>query len=183
MRAPWMGAALAVALLAACGRQADTATVTVPVAPVVSDADRAQGALKALMASRSIQEVPVHRDAYADLDSDGTRDLLMLLDDPNWCGGDGCTLLVFHGGKDGYRLVTQTGPLRAPVAMGTRVNHGWRDLLVQVGHGEEAGTVALEYDGTGYPEDPTMAALLDRARLPSATPLLDAELAPRIASQ
>lgn len=183
MRAPWMGTALAVALLAACGRHADTATVTLPVAPVVSDADRAQGALKAMLASRSIQEVPVHRDARADLDSDGTQDLLMLLDDPNWCNNDGCTLLVFHGEKDGYRLVTQTGPLRAPIAVGARINRGWHDLLVDVGSGDEAGTVALEYDGSGYPEDPTMAALLDRARLPSATPLLDAEMAPRIAAQ
>ena len=54
---------------------------------------------------------------------------------------------------------------------------------MNVGSGEETGTVALEFDGTAYPADPTMAALLDPARLPSATPLLDAEMEPRIAAQ
>ena len=43
--------------------------------------------------------------------------------------------------------------------------------------------VALEFDGTAYPADPTMAALLDPTRLPSATRLIDAELSPRIAAQ
>ncbi len=183
MRALWLCTALAAGLLAACSRQADTATVTLPVAPIATDAERAQTALQAMLASRSIQEVPVHRDARADLDSDGTQDLLMLLDDPNWCDNDGCTLLVFHGEKDGYRLVSESRPLHAPVAVGTRVNLGWHDLLVGVGSGDEAGTVALEYDGNSYPSDPTMAALLAPGRLPSSMPLIDAEMAPRVAAQ
>lgn len=187
MRAPLplLTTVLAVACLAgACSTntlndsQADTA-LPVPV----NEHERAEKALTAFLASRSIREVPVHRDATPDLDGDGTPDLLMLLDDQNWCQVDGCTLLVFHGGKDGDTLVSESISVRAPIAIGSRINRGWHDLLVNVGNGDDAGVVVLEFDGTRYPSDPTMAALLDPHRLPSATPLIDAEMKPRVAAQ
>lgn len=186
MRAPLTIVVLAAACLAVCGcssnaRNDAQANVALPV-PVDQKA-RAEKALIAFLASRSIREVPAHRDATPDLDNDGTPDLLMLLDDVNWCRGEGCTLLVFHGGKDVDALVGEVVSVRAPILIGDRVNRGWHDLLVNVGSGDEAGTVALEFDGTRYPADPGMAALLDPHRLPSATPLIDAELAPRVAAQ
>lgn len=186
MRAPLTTLALAAAVFAAgCGTNArsDSARTDVPLPAPVDAKARADKALTAFLASRSIREVPAHRDATPDLDNDGTADLLMLLDDVNWCQGDGCTLLVFRGGKDGDALVGEVVSVRAPIAIGTRVNRGWHDLLVNVGSGDEGGTVALEFDGTRYPSDPTMAALLDPHRLPSATPLIDAEMAPRVAAQ
>ncbi|WP_342316287.1 hypothetical protein [Lysobacter sp. FW306-1B-D06B] len=187
MRTPFLllaSTVMAAACLAACSTNARSDAQTSVALPVPSD-DKAtaEKALTAFLTSRSIREIPLHRDATPDLDRDGKDDLLMLLDDQNWCQADGCTLLVFHGEKDGYRLVSQSVSVRAPVSVGARVNRGWHDLLVNVGSGDEAGTVALEYDGTGYPADPTMAALLDPARLPSATPLIDAEMAPRVAAQ
>lgn len=176
--------ALVAACLAACSTNArNDAQATVDLPVPVNQQERAEKALTAFLASRSIREVPVHRDATPDLDEDGTPDLLMLLDDVNWCQTDGCTLLVFHGGKDGDTLVGESIAVRAPIAVGTRINRGWHDLLVNVGSGDEAGTVALEFDGTRYPSDPNMAALLDPHRLPSATPLIDAEMAPRVAAQ
>ncbi|HEY0504469.1 MAG TPA: hypothetical protein VGD42_13375 [Lysobacter sp.] len=186
MRAPLTILALASACLAvaACSTNARSdAQVNVPLPAPVDAKARADKALTAFLASRSIREVPAHRDAAPDLDNDGTPDLLMLLDDVNWCHGDGCTLLVFHGGKDGDALVGEVVSVRAPIAVGSRVNRGWHDLLVDVGSGDEGGTVALEFDGTRYPADPTMAALLDPHRLPSATPLIDAEMVPRVAAQ
>ncbi|GAA5083196.1 hypothetical protein [Lysobacter panacisoli] len=156
---------------------------SVPLPAPVDQKQRADKALTAFLASRSIHEVPAHRDATPDLDDDGTPDLLMLLDDQNWCQADGCTLLVFHGGKDGDTLVGESISVRAPILVGSRVNRGWHDLLVSVGNGDDAGTVAMEFDGTRYPSDPMMAALLDPHRLPSATKLIDAEMAPRIAAQ
>ncbi|HEY1141561.1 MAG TPA: hypothetical protein VGE88_15350 [Lysobacter sp.] len=187
MRTPFtlaMACALVALSCAGCSTNARSdAQATAPLPPPVNEKALADKALETFLASRSIREIPAHRDATADLDGDGTKDLLMLLDDTNWCQADGCTLLVFHGGKDGYRLVGESVSVQAPVAVGARTNRGWHDLLVNVGGGDEAGTVALEFDGTRYPADPTMAALLDPARLPSATPLLDAELEPRVAVQ
>lgn len=161
------------------GEGQDQAALPTPV----NHKQRADDALTAFLASRSIREMPAYRDARADLDGDGTEDVLMLLEDANWCRAEGCTLLVFHGEKDRLKLVGESVSVRAPIAVGARVNHGWRDLLVSVGSGDEAGVVAMEFDGKAYPADPTMAALLDPTRLPSATPLLDAEMEPRVAAQ
>ena len=187
MRTPFtLAAALALAVFSCAGCSTNArndAQASAELPPPVNEKALADNALQTFLASRSIREMPAHRDAMPDLDGDGTKDLLMLLDDQNWCESDGCTLLVFRGGKDGFKLVSQSVSVRAPIAVGARTHRGWHDLLVNVGGGDEAGTVALEFDGTRYPADPTMAALLDPARLPSATPLLDAELEPRVAVQ
>jgi len=187
MRTPFtLATAIALAALSCAGCSTNArsdAQASAPLPPPVNEKALADKALETFLASRSIRETPARQDALADLDGDGTKELLMLLDDQNWCQAEGCTLLVFHGGKDGYKLVSQSVSVRAPIAVGARVNRGWHDLLVNVGSGDEAGTVALEFDGTAYPADPTMAALLDPSRLPSATPLIDAELAPRVAAQ
>ncbi|HEY5804986.1 MAG TPA: hypothetical protein VIT90_14945 [Lysobacter sp.] len=160
-------------MVAACAEHSGTTTeVALPAPPAVSEHQRAQIALGAFLASRSIREMPAHRDANADLNGDGTQDLLMLLDDQNWCDAGGCTLLVFRGGADGYKLVSDSVSTRAPIAVADRVNRGWHDLLVTVGSDGESGVVAMEFDGTRYPNDPTMGALLDPSRLVSAKPLI-----------
>ncbi|UNK48076.1 hypothetical protein MNR01_09770 [Lysobacter sp. S4-A87] len=180
MRALWLSVApivlLASVLGAGCAEHAGTTTTAVAVAPlpVVSERQRAETALAAFLASRSIREMPAHRDASVDLDGDGIDDLLMLLDDQNWCDAGGCTLLVFRGGADGYRLVSDSVSTRAPIAVADRMNRGWHDLMVTVGSEGESGVVALEFDGTRYPSDPTMGALLDPSRLISAKPLIAA---------
>ena len=105
----------------------------------------------------------------------GTDDLLMLLDDPLWCDADGCPLLVFHGEADGsYTLVGRTDTTHAPIALGKHRNNGWHDLLVGVGGGTtQAGTVALQFDGEGYPVDPTMVALLANESAPVVQTLFE----------
>jgi putative lipoprotein len=116
----------------------------------------------------------VHRDAQVDLDGDGRKDLLMLLEDRNWCGSGGCTLLVFHHGERGYDLVTRASPVQLPVAISPRVHSGWHDLLVGVGGGGTvAGTVALQFNGSGYPSNPTLLALLSPEALPPAQVVID----------
>lgn len=143
--------------------------------PVLTPAQQRDAALSAFMASRQIAEVPSYRAAHADLDADGVDDLLMLLDDPNWCGNGGCSLLVFHGDGDaGYRLVTQTTVTRAPIAVGVQRHNGWHDLLVGVGgDGTQAGTVALQFDGEGYPRNPTLLAMLADGAIPRAKTLIE----------
>ena len=118
---------------------------------------------------------PPYREARSDLDGDGTDDLLMLLDDPLWCDADGCPLLVFHGEADGsYTLVGRTDTTHAPIALGKHRNNGWHDLLVGVGGGTtQAGTVALQFDGEGYPVDPTMVALLANESAPVVQTLFE----------
>ena len=143
--------------------------------PVLGPVDRRKAALATFLEERQVGEVPTHRDASVDLDGDGAEELLMLLDDPNWCSGGGCTLLVFHNQReDGYRLVTQASLAHPPIALGPQRHSGWRDLLVGVGgDGTQAGTVALQYNGEGYPANPTLLALLAEGATSRAQPLID----------
>ena len=149
-----------------------------PPPPVVKKIDprvAAEQALVAYMETVGTDEAPQYREARSDLDGDGTDDLLMLLDDPLWCDADGCPLLVFHGEADGsYTLVGRTDTTHAPIALGKHRNNGWHDLLVGVGGGTtQAGTVALQFDGEGYPVDPTMVALLANASAPVVQTLFE----------
>ncbi|MGH8085476.1 MAG: hypothetical protein ACREPV_09395 [Lysobacter sp.] len=143
--------------------------------PVLTPAQQRDAALSMFLASRQIEEVPDYRAAATDLDSDGVDDLLMLLDDPNWCGSGGCSLLVFHGDAGaGYRLVTQTTVTHAPIAVGGQRHNGWHDLLVGVGgDGTQAGTVALQFNGEGYPSNPTLLALLAGGSMPRAQTVIE----------
>ena len=58
--------------------------------------------------------------------------------------------------------------------LGKHRNNGWHDLLVGVGGGTtQAGTVALQFDGEGYPVDPTMVALLANESAPVVQTLFE----------
>ena len=136
---------------------------------------RADAAIEALMAEREIREIPAHRHAAVDLDADGSDDLLVWLDDPNWCTPIGCTLLVFHreGGQD--VPVAEIAPVQVPIAVADQTHGGWRDLLVTVGgaEGVPTGTVALQHDGIGYPEDPTLMAALASGVAPKSIVVIE----------
>ena len=86
----------------------------------INHKQRADDALTAFLASRSIREMPMHRDARTDLDGDGTQDVLMLLEDPNWCQAEGCTLLVFRSEKDLLQLIGQSVSVRRVLAAPSR---------------------------------------------------------------
>ena len=162
---------LAASLLAACDgdRAAGDGAEPAPVAATTEalrlppdTRARAAAAVEAVMAAREIREIPAHRHAAVDLDGDGADDLLALLDDPNWCTDAGCTLFVFHR-EDGRDVpIAEIAPARAPIGVDDQTHGGWRDILVTVGgaEGVPEGTVALQHDGIGYPEDPTLMAAL-----------------------
>lgn len=136
---------------------------------------RARAAVEATMAAREVREIPAYRHAAVDLDGDGADDLFAWLDDPNWCTPAGCTLLVFHreGGDD--VLLAEVAPVRAPIAVAEQTHGGWRDILVTVGgvEGVPAGIVALQHDGIGYPEDPTLMAALASDVVPRSVAVID----------
>lgn len=177
--------AIAIAcLLAACGDGTDTtergdpaavAATTEALRPPPNSAARANAAVEAAMAAREIREIPAHRHAFVDLDGDGADDLLAFLDDPNWCNDGACTLLVFHREAGDDVLVAEIAPVRPPIAVGDLAAGGWRDILVTVGgaEGVPQGTVALQRDGIGYPEDPTLMAALASDVVPHAEVVID----------
>ncbi len=86
--------------------------------------------------------------AGADLNSDGRAEALVLLTGADWCSPQGCTLAVFQPSEAGFRPISQTTGVRAPVAAGAQSNGGWRDLIVKTGVGK---VVRLQFSSGGYP--------------------------------
>lgn len=95
--------------------------------------------------------------AFFNLDGQGGDETIVLLVGPYWCGSGGCDALVLRDTGAGYDIVMQSSVTSAPIGVLATSTNGWRDLFVQVGGGGlPAGAVAMRYDGTGYPSNPTV---------------------------
>jgi hypothetical protein len=86
--------------------------------------------------------------AGADLNSDGRANALVLFTGEDWCSPQGCTLVVFQPSEVGYKPISRTVGVKAPVAAGPSSNAGWRDLIVKTGTNR---MVRLQFTGGGYP--------------------------------
>lgn len=88
----------------------------------------------------------------ADLNENGSVEAIVLFAGKDWCTKTGCSLAIFQSGTHGYRVISRTVRVKAPVVIGTDVSNGWHDLLVSTGG---AGTaplrrVRLRFTGGGY---------------------------------
>lgn len=162
-----MCAAFATALTAACSSSiGPETTVSSPTAGPVALAPRRDGAAPVAMPVKEAdlrQAIERHRItkkrnespvefAGADLNSDGEAEAIVLFKGPDWCSPTGCSLAVFAPSQFGYRTVSHTVSVKAPVAVGPGSNAGWRDLIVQAGGGAAPlKTVRLQFTGGGYP--------------------------------
>ena len=90
--------------------------------------------------------------ALADLDDDARDDAIVLLSGANFCGPDGCTMLVFRGTEDGFSLVSSSAIVMGPIRISPKSEHGWRSLIV---YSKGKGNVVLRFSGTRYPADPS----------------------------
>lgn len=93
-----------------------------------------------------------------DLDSDGRRDALVLFKTPYgyWCDRNGCTMLVMKASDEEFSLVNAIQPVREPLYISELQSNGWKNLVARVsGRWDQAKDVAMLYDGTEYPKDPS----------------------------
>jgi len=102
---------------------------------------------------------PIHYFAQqVDLNGDERAECLVHVAGPTICGTGGCSTVVFADDGTDLRLVTRIGVNRPPIAVAETSTSRWRDLVVRVsGGGIEAHDARLRYDGSGYPENPTVA--------------------------
>jgi hypothetical protein len=93
-----------------------------------------------------------------DLDGDGRRDGLPLLQTPHesWCNFNGCRMAVFKASDTDFKLVSQIGPVRGPLLVANQKTNGWRDIVVRVSGRPTARAkdVAMRFNGTCYPSLP-----------------------------
>jgi putative lipoprotein len=95
--------------------------------------------------------------AEIDLNGDKKKDALVLLQDRNWCGTGGCSMLVFANQNNHFKLVSAISLVREPVIISDTKTKNWRNIIVRVsGGGGESKNVALKFDGSSYPTNPSL---------------------------
>ncbi|MFN9175337.1 MAG: hypothetical protein ACK58N_12750 [Synechocystis sp.] len=94
--------------------------------------------------------------AEVDLNGDKKKDALVLLHDRQWCGTGGCSMLVFANQNNDFKLVSAIPLVREPVIVSETKTKNWRDIIVHVsGGGGESKNVALKFNGSSYPTNPS----------------------------
>ncbi len=96
----------------------------------------------------------------ADLDGDGRRDGLVLLQSPHqeWCMEYGCTMYIFRAHDEGFSYLSEVSPVRGPLVITEGKTNGWRDIIATVSGRsiDDAKNVALRFDGQTYPAQPAL---------------------------
>ncbi len=97
-----------------------------------------------------------HQTAYTDLNNDGLIDVLLMLNAPEWCIGDSCTLMIFEGTETGAKMLAELTLISSPISVGDANETGWRDIFVTLPGSAGKSTMArVDHNGQGYPESPS----------------------------
>ena len=101
----------------------------------------------------------LYASAESDLDGDDTAEVLAYVGGPMMCGTGGCNLVVLKREGGDLRKISELSVVQLPVGVLDSKSNGWRDLAVTIaGGGVAEHTVRLQFDGKGYPRNPTVAA-------------------------
>lgn len=96
------------------------------------------------------------------LDGNGSKQILVYVSGPGWCGSGGCTALLLEPYDSSFRVIDKFTLARLPIRILSSKTHGWHDLAMPVGGGGIIhGYIALlRFDGHKYPSNPSMAPKL-----------------------
>lgn len=120
----------------------------------------------------NLREIP-HQTAYVDLNNDDTVDVILMLNGPEWCIGESCTVMVFEGMATGARMLAELTLISSPIAVGGINADGWRDLYVTLPGSAGKSTVAkIIHNGKSYPEDIGEWAFIKGKSLPGRAVLV-----------
>ncbi len=93
-----------------------------------------------------------------DLDGDNRRDALVMMKGPHnyWCNMGGCSLIVFKAANDHFEWSSQISPVRGPLYVSDETSEGWKNLIIRVTGmpDAKAKSVAMQFDGRRYPQNP-----------------------------
>lgn len=111
------------------------------------------------------------RFALVDLNDDGIPDALVLATGPDYCGLEGCVLVVLRGNLDGsFQAISSSTVTREPIAILQERMQGWHSLTVSSGAGAVTGCqVRMAFNGSGYPENPALEACATGEQLQSSS--------------
>ena len=93
----------------------------------------------------------LYRFAGADLNGDGIYEAIVLFEVKDWCTKTGCSLAIFQNFSHGFRPISRTVRVKAPVEITENVTKTYRDILVQTGGGAAPlRRVRLQFSGSDY---------------------------------
>lgn len=93
----------------------------------------------------------------ADLNGNGSEELLVLMQDPYFCGSGGCTAYLF---QDSGELINRMTVTSTPVLLASRETNGWKNFYVW----SDGSLRTMAFDGTSYPSNPSVEPAYDRSR-------------------
>ncbi len=79
----------------------------------------------------------VHNQVYAadvDLNDDGTPELILVVDNPNWCQANGCLGAIFRSVPKGYELICETAlppPEQPALTVLPEIENGYHHIATQ----------------------------------------------------
>lgn len=87
----------------------------------------------------------------------GTDLTVVYLSGQIWCGSGGCTLLILKSSDAGYSILGKVSLANLPIRLLNSTHHGLPDIGIVVKGGgiSSAHEVALQFDGSHYPSNPT----------------------------
>ena len=89
-----------------------------------------------------------YRATLVDLNGDGRREAVVLVNGPGWCGSGGCSLWVLTPRGRSWRMVTQATVMNPPIRVLPSRSHGWSELSAMVHDGAGPGyEVRLSVNG------------------------------------
>jgi len=92
-----------------------------------------------------------YKTAGVDLNGDGIYEAIVLFEGKDWCAKTGCSLAVFQKFSHGFRPISRTVRVKAPVDVSANATNAYRDLLVQTGGGSAPERrVRLQFTGSEY---------------------------------
>lgn len=91
----------------------------------------------------------------ADLNGDGSKELLVLLDSSWFCGSGGCTAYLLSAQGN---VLSRMTVVRTPILVDNRVTNDWKDLIVW----SNGSYRRMQFNGTHYPSNPSIEPKLSR---------------------
>ncbi len=109
---------------------------------------------------------PNYETHITDLNQDGLDDAIVYMKDRNWCGSGGCTLFVFQNTGIDYKMVSKVTVSNTPIKVSEQTHQGWNNIIV---YAKGTGNVTLQYNGTSYPNNPSLLPVADADEVATAT--------------
>ncbi|WP_237486300.1 hypothetical protein [Vibrio hippocampi] len=105
----------------------------------------------------------------ADLNGDGHQELMIVMQDPYFCGSGGCSAyLINYKGE----VVTKMSVVREPILLANRESQGWKDFYVW----SDGSLRQMSFEDGTYPSNPSVEPKYNRDKeLNTATKFIEVQ--------